>query len=60
MAYEVHEDDMDQWEHEHDFRIVWGCPNGCGEEYEEPRGYNEAMPCSECGARCVKKGESYS
>ncbi|MFA5154173.1 MAG: hypothetical protein WC554_16605 [Clostridia bacterium] len=58
--YEVHEDDFDDWAQEHDLRIIWKCPTlGCGYEYEERFGYNEALNCPDCGAQTRKAGESY-
>ena len=42
-----------------DLRYIWRC-NGCGYEYEDRPGYNEALPCPDCGGRCEKAGESYT
>jgi DNA-directed RNA polymerase subunit RPC12/RpoP len=57
-------DQEDDWRYsqearERDYKIIWKCPSGCGEEYQDYPGTNEALPCPECGTRMVQSGESY-
>ena len=60
MSYEVPEDQQEQWEQEHDLRIIWKCSTpGCNFEYSDRRGYNEARPCPECGGQTRQAGEEY-
>lgn len=59
MSYEIPAGENEQWEHEHEHRLIWICPSGCGYEYESERYVNEAMKCPTCDERCVSIGESY-
>jgi len=59
MSYEIHgEEEMQRWEHEHEHRIVWQCPQ-CNYQYEAERYVNEALECPHCKVRCEQAGESY-
>ena len=50
--------EREDWEQEHDLKIVWKCPS-CSFEYEDYPGVNESQPCPDCGALCRQSGESY-
>lgn len=47
-----------RWEREHDYALVWKCPQ-CDYKYESEPSVNEAMPCPICGCRTEQAGESY-
>lgn len=53
------ENDQDRWERDHDYELIWKCPN-CGYEYSSPSGINEAMPCNSCGCKTEQAGEKYT
>lgn len=46
------------WEDEHDYKIIWGCPR-CGWSYEAYPGYDEANMCLNCNIQTVESGETY-
>lgn len=58
--YYDNEDDPDTNEdaRARDLKYLWECPS-CKYRYEDYPHYNEAMPCSDCGVRCVRVGETY-
>lgn len=56
---EDQEREADRWEREHEFRIRWGCPLCRSYEYEDERYCNQALPCPDCGVKCVQIGESH-
>ena len=59
MSYEIHsEEELEDWEHEHQFRLVWKCPE-CDYRYEAERHVNEALKCPDCDMRCISVGETY-
>lgn len=51
-------EEADQWEREHDFKIIWRCPQ-CDYSYESPRYENEALRCPDCKCPTLQSGESY-
>lgn len=59
MSYELNsEEELYRWERDHDYRIVWLCPQCCY-SYESAPDVNEARRCPDCGCRTENAGESY-
>ncbi len=60
MSYEIHgEEELENWEREHDFLINWSCPS-CDYSYEARKNENERLNCPTCKCQTVYGGESYS
>ena len=59
MAFYYDSDEADQWEQEHDLKIIWKCPECKVYTYEAARYHNEALPCPDCRVDTINWGESY-